>query len=176
MKKYRKMLADINAPYLQSLMKLIETQSKTTIAHWCIDYAQENIFPIYEKTYPNDERPMNALNAANEWLDGKVKLPYVKNIILNECHAAAREAEGNPAAQAAARTCGQVASTIHAPTHSIGLALYGALAIAYDKIGVDSDWESLLNVAEEECFKMEESLKFVAVEDEFNPAKINWKC
>ncbi|MDR0794857.1 MAG: hypothetical protein LBE79_02205 [Tannerella sp.] len=34
MKKYRKMLSDINAPYLQSLMKLIETQSKTTLANW----------------------------------------------------------------------------------------------------------------------------------------------
>jgi hypothetical protein len=60
------------------------------------------IVPIYEKTYPNDKRPMNALNAANEWLAGNVKLPVVKNIILNECHAAAREAEANPAAQAAA--------------------------------------------------------------------------
>jgi hypothetical protein len=37
MKKYRKMLSDINAPYLQSLMKLIETQSKTTLAHWSIN-------------------------------------------------------------------------------------------------------------------------------------------
>jgi hypothetical protein len=29
-----------------------------------------------------------SISAAREWLDGKVKLPYVKNIILNECHAA----------------------------------------------------------------------------------------
>ena len=28
MPKYRKMLSDIDAPYLQSLMRLIETQSK----------------------------------------------------------------------------------------------------------------------------------------------------
>jgi len=176
MKKYRKMLSDINAPYLQSLMRLIETQSKTTLAYWSINYAQTNILPIYERAYPSDKRPMNALVAANEWLKGKVKLPYVKNIILNECHAAAREAEGNPAAQAAARTCGQAAATIHAPTHSLGLALYGALAIAYDKLGADTCWETLVYASEEECLKMEEALKTVAVKDEPNPAKINWNC
>jgi len=182
MPKYRKMLNDINAPYLQSLMKLIETQSKTTLAHWCIDYARANILPIYEKTYPGDARCKHALDAAGEWLPpslregGKVKLPYVKNIILNECHAAARESDANPAAQAAARTCGQAAATIHAPTHSIGLALYGALAVAYDKLGIDADWDALLAVAAEECAKMEAALRAVAAPNEPNPAKINWRC
>ncbi|MDR2581687.1 MAG: hypothetical protein LBC85_11945 [Fibromonadaceae bacterium] len=176
MKKYRKMLSDINAPYLQSLMKLIETQSKATLAHWSIDYARENILPIYERVLPGDERPKNALDAANEWLAGKVKLPYVKNIILNECHAAAREAEGNPIAQTVARTCGQAAATIHAPTHSLGLALYGALAVAYNKLGINASWDALVNVAAEECAKMESALRAVAVKNEPNPAKINWNC
>ena len=170
------MLSDINAPYLQSLMRLIETQSKTTLAHWSIDYAREHILPIYEKAYPGDDRPKNALNAAEDWLAGKVKLPYVKNIILNECHAAARETEANPTAQAAARTCGQAAATIHAPTHSLGLALYGALAVAYDKIGIEADWDTLVNAAADECGKMEAALRAVSVENEPNPAKLNWKC
>lgn len=170
------MLSDINAPYLQSLMRLIEMQSKTTLAHWCIDYAQEHIFPIYTKAYPNDARPKHALDAAKEWLDGNVKLPYVKNIILNECHAAARESDGNPAAQTAARTGGQAAATIHAPTHSLGLALYGALAVAYDKLGADADWTELLDIAAEECSKMENALRTIAVENAPNPAKIDWKC
>lgn len=176
MSKYRKMLSDINAPYIQSLMRLIETQSKTTLANWCIDYARAHILPIYEETYPNDSRCKNALDAALEWLDGKVKLPYVKNIILNECHAAAREADGNPAAQAAARTCGQAAATIHTPTHSLGLALYGALAIAYDKLGADAKWDALVDVAAEECTKMEMALQAVAIDNEPNPAKIKWGC
>jgi hypothetical protein len=175
MKKYRKMLSDINAPYLQSLMGLIETQSKTTLARWSIDYAQSTIFPIYEKAFPDDKRPMNALEAANKWLQGKVKLPYVKNIILNECHAAAREAEVSPAAQASARACGQAAATIHAPTHSLGLALYGVLAVAYDKLGADTDWEALVEVAVVECARMEAALQAISVKDEPYPAKINWK-
>jgi len=149
---------------------------KTTFAHWCIDYAWANILPIYEKAYPGDARCEHALDAAEEWLDGKVKLPHVKNIILNECHAAARESDANPAAQSAARTCGQAAATIHAPTHSIGLALYGSLAVAYDKLGIDADWDALVTAAAEECGKMEAALKAVAVENEPNTAKINWRC
>jgi len=176
MPKYRKMLSDIDAPYIQSLMRLIETQSKTTLAHWCIDYSYDKMLPIYEKQNPNDSRCRNALDAAKAWLEGKVKLPYVKNIILNECHAAARESDANPAAQAAARTCGQASATIHAPTHSLGLALYGALAVAYNTLGVDAPWDSLVEVAEAECKVMEAALREVAVDNEPNPAKINWKC
>ena len=176
MAKHKKMLNDINAPYIQSLMRLIETQSKTTLAHWGIDYSYTYILPIYEKAYPNDLRCRNALDAAKEWLDGKVKLPYVKNIILNECHAAARESTDNPSAQAAARTCGQAAATIHAPTHSLGLALYGALAIAYDALGTDAPWVELDAFAGDECSKMEAALHAVAIPNEANPAKINWKC
>ena len=176
MKKYRKMLSDINAPYLQSLMRLIETQSKITLANWALRYTQAYILPIYEKRCPGDNRPLHALDAARDWLAGEVKLPYVKNIILNECHAAARELTGSHAAQAAARTCGQAAATIHTPTHSLGLALYGALSIAYDKLGADADWDTLVDVASRECAKMEAALLAVAVENEPNPAKVNWNC
>jgi len=176
MPKHRKMLNDWQAPYIQSLMRLIETQSKITLANWCLDYAERVIIPIYEKQCPGDSRPQKALSAAREWLSGNMKLPEVKKIILNECHAAARELDSNPTAQAAARTCGQAASCIHAPTHSLGLAFYGALAVAYDKLGIDAKWDALLSAAAEECANMETALRAVAVENELNPAKINWNC
>ena len=175
-KKYRKMLCDMNAPYLQPLMRLIGTQSKETLARWAIEYAREQILPIYGKAYPGDARCWHALDAAEAWLAGGVKLPQVKRIILDECHAAAREAEGNPAAQAAARTCGQAAATIHAPTHALGLALYGSLAIAYDRLGADAGRDALVSVAAKECCKMEEALCAVAVADEPNPARIRRNC
>lgn len=174
--KYRKMLNDWNAPYIQSLVRMIETQSKPTLANWCLDYGETHILPIYQKAYPGDNRPAHTIAAAREWLAGRVKLPYVKNSILNEAHAAAREAQGNPAAQAAARAIGQAASTIHAPTHSVGIALYGALAVAYDTLGVDATWQALEQAAGEECGRMEAALGAVAVENEKNPAKIRWKC
>lgn len=51
MPKLKKMLGNWREPYMQSLMGLIETQSKVTIANWCIDYAEEYILPIDYKTY-----------------------------------------------------------------------------------------------------------------------------
>lgn len=175
MPKARKMLSDWNAPYIQALMKLIETQSKSTLAHWAVDYAEQSILPLWNKHYPEDQRPHNALHAAREWLSGSIKLPQAKTSIL-ECHAAAREADTNPVAQAAARAIGQCASTIHSARHCIGLALYGALAVAYDTLGTNASWKALEQCAADECWRMLDALQSVSVEDEPNPAKIVWKC
>ena len=176
MPKCRKMLSDIDAPCLQSLMRLIETQSKATLANWAIGYARAHILPIYEKAYPNDARCGRALDAADEWLDGKVKLPYVKHIILNECHAAARELDDNPVAQAAARAVGQGSAVVHTLTHSLGLFFYAAAAVAYDRVGLDAADEVYAEIAEEVCLDYTAALRAVAVENEPNPAKLKWNC
>jgi len=183
MSKPRKMLGSANAPYILSLMRLIDTQSKATIASWCMDYAEAHILPIFEKRCPGDDRPSWRLPPRGSWLaplcargGGKKKLPEVRQIILHECHAAAREFDGKPAAQAAARACGQASACFHTPTHSLGLAFYGAAAIAYDRVGLDETPEVYDQIAAEECAKMAAALRAVAVEDESNPAKINWGC
>jgi hypothetical protein len=156
-------------------MKLIKTQSKATLAMWAVDYSERVILPLWSKHYPDDLRLQNALNAAREWLSGTIKLPRAKSAIL-ECHAAARDADANSAAQAAARAIGQSASTIHSARHCIGLALYGAIAVAYDTLGTNAPWEQLERCAAEECGRMEAALHAAAVENEPNPAKIDWKC
>ena len=175
MPKARKMLSDWNAPYIQSLMRFIETQSKATLANWAVEYSGRVILPIWIRHYPEDLRPQNALHAARAWMSGAIKLPQAKSAIL-ACHAAAREADGNPAAQAAARTIGQCASTIHSARHCIGLAFYGAIAVAFDQLGTDAPWEQIEKRAAEECAHMEAALRAIAVESEPNPAKIDWKC
>lgn len=175
MPKPRKMLGAADSPYIISLMRLIETQSKTTIANWCIDYAEQHILPIYLKHCPLDCRLYNALVAAKDWLHGKIKLPAAKKFIL-DCHAAAREAEHNPIAQAAARSIGQASSVIHMPAHSLGMCFYAAAAIAYDRVGLNETAEYYDRTAAKECAKMETALRAVAVVDEPNPAKINWYC
>lgn len=175
MARLRKMLSDWDAPYMQSLVKLIKTQSKPTLANWAVDYAERVLLPLWNKDFPEDPRPQNALNAAREWLAGAIKLPQAKKVIL-ECHAAARVSEGNPAAQAAARAIGQCASTIHSARHCVGLPLYGALAVAYDTLGTEAPWTQLEQCAAKECGRMLEALRAVSVEAEPNPAKIDWKC
>ena len=175
-KKLRKMLGDVKAPSTVALMRLIDTQGKKTICNWCIDYAEAKIIPIFEKHCPHDPRPRNALKAARDYLDGKVKFPVVKNIILNECHAAARELEANPVAQAAARACGQASAVVHTLSHSLGLYFYGAAAIAYDRAGLNANAEVYNQIAEEVCAEMTAALQAVAVEDEPDPVRIKWNC
>lgn len=175
-KKIRKMLGDLNAPETIALMRLIDTQSRLTICNWCIDYAQQHILPVFEKNYPDDARPRKALKAARGYLEGKVKFPDVKNIILNECHAAARELDGNPSAQAAARTCGQAAAVVHTLSHCLGLYFYGAAALAYDRLGLDATEDEYRVFAVQMCTDLTESLQTVSVKNEPNPAKIKWYC
>ena len=175
-KKPRKMLGDVYAPSCVELRNLIDTQSKDTIRMWCLTYAENKILPIFEKHCPGDGRPRNAVNAAHEYLDGKVKFPVVKNIILNECHAAARELDANPTAQAAARAVGQGSAVVHTLTHSLGLYFYAAAAVAYDLIGFDASDGAYAAIAEEVCLDYMDALRAVAVEDEANPARLKWNC
>lgn len=175
MAKPRKMLGAANAPYIVSLITLMDTQSKTTICHWSIEYAQQHILPIYEKTYPADLRPRMALQAAKEWLAGTIQFPAAKRKIL-DAHAAAKEAEDHPAAQAAARAAGQAASAIHVPTHALGVAFYGAAAVAYDRIGIHGTSEQYENIAASECANYELALKNVSIENEPHPIQVKWHC
>ncbi len=170
----RKTLGEVDSPYIISLLRLFETQSKETLTNFAVGYVEKNILPIYEKEFPGDMRPQGALIAARDWLAGKIKLPEAKKYIL-AAHAAAREAEGHPAAQAAARAAGQAASAIHSARHSIGIAFYGAAAIAYDRIGISAKPKEYEKIAEEECAKIGKALREVSVKNEKNPAKIKWR-
>jgi hypothetical protein len=176
MTKRRKMLGDVNAQSTVALKDLIDTQSKETIRKWCLDYAENKILPIFEKYCPRDKRPRNAIKAAHDYLDGKVKFPVVKNIILNECHAAARELEANPAAQAAARAVGQGTAVVHTLTHSLGLFFYAAAAVAYDRAGLEAAADVYDKIAEEVCLDYTNALRSAAVKNEPNPAKLKWNC
>lgn len=160
MSQKRKMLSDVDAPYIKQLIKEIETHNKETLVMWTLDYSERVLLPIWEKHYPEDLRPTSAINASRQWLAKEIKLPQAKIAIL-ACHAAAREADANLAAQAAARAIGQSSSTIHSTRHSSGLALYGALAVAYDALGTDVPWEQLEKCAEEECGRMLDALHFL---------------
>ena len=175
MAKLRKMLGAAESPYILSLMSLIETQSKTTIGDWCVDYAEKYILNIYEKAFPEDDRLRLAVEAYRSYRKGELKLPELKKAAALTVQAA-KEAEKNPAAQAAARTIGQAIGAVYTPTHSLGLAFYGAAAIAYDRVGLEEKPEVYDRIAAQECAKMEEALRACMVENEKNPAKIKWYC
>lgn len=175
-KKPRKMLGDVNSPSVVALRNLIDTQSKETIRTWCLGYAEANLLPLFEKHCPGDGRPRNALNAARAYIGGKVKFPVVKESILNQCHAAARELDANPAAQAAARAIGQGSAVVHTLTHSLGLYFYAAAAIAYDGAGLAASKEAYAKIAEEVCLAYTRALQALAVPGEPNPVYLKWYC
>jgi hypothetical protein len=43
-------------------------------------------------------------------------------------------------------------------------------------LGTKAPWEQLEQCAAEECVRMLDALRAVSVDNEPNPAKINWKC
>ncbi|MDV4151971.1 hypothetical protein R0131_14175 [Clostridium sp. AL.422] len=102
-----------------------------------------------------------------------MKLTDAKKIV-KEVQIAAREADRNPASQAAARAIAATTSTINSLSSSLGLAFYGSAAIAYSFIGVNGNDEVYDEIAARECKNMEEALREIAIIDEPNPAKIKW--
>lgn len=161
---YKKILSNLDAPYLLELRELVQSQSKSTLIQWAVTYSEQVMIPLWKKYHPDDPRPMEALEAARLWVKGVIKLPTAKTVILY-CHKAAREVEGNLVAQGAARAIAHSASTIHSARHSIGLVLYGALAIAYDQLGINAPWDELERKAAQECEKMLIALKQISKDE-----------
>lgn len=173
-RKLRKTLGDFQSPHIISLMRLVETQSKTSLIKWGTGYTEKHIIPIYEGAYPLDNRPGYALSNAIGWLEGRVKFIDAKQSNY-DAHAAATEAEGNYSAQAAARAAAHAALTIHVPAHCLGIAFYGTAALAYAQAGINEDPEVYDEIAASECAKMEAALRSIAVRNESDPASIDWK-
>ena len=99
MAKLRKMLGRADDPQIVTLMHLIETQSKPTLAAWAAACVQERYLPVYERAYPHDRRLRELIEAVDDHLRGALKLPQLK-ILLRQARAVPQEAEGDPAAQA----------------------------------------------------------------------------
>lgn len=169
-----KTLGDFQTPCILSLMALIETQSKPTLVRWATAYATERLLPVYERIVPADSRPRNALLGAIGWLEGRVRFADAK-VTNNDAHTAATQAEGKPAAQAAARAAAHAALTIHVPAHCLGVAFYGLAALAYAQAGEAADAETCARIVTRGCAGMEAALRKTATADEPNPARLDWK-
>jgi hypothetical protein len=112
----------------ESLRDLVGKTDHRTLGIWAKECA-ERILPFFEKEYPSDERPRNALAVLQAWIDtGEFNMTKIRRVSLSS-HAAAREVgEDNPA-RSAARAAGQAVATAHVSTHSLGAAIYTLQAI-----------------------------------------------
>lgn len=175
MAKLRKMLGKIEEPEVVALMRLIETQSKETLAAWAADYTESQVLSIYEKAYAGDDRLRDMLWAVRSYLNGEKKLTELK-VILRDGRKIAGEIEDNPAAQAAARAISTACAVVQTPTNALGFTFYTAAAVVYDRAGLEEKPDVYDAMASEELRNMRESLEAAAVPDEKHPAKISWGC
>ena len=124
MAKLRKMLGRADDPQIIQLMRLIETQSKTTLAAWAANCARDRYLAVYEQAYPDDRRLRELIEAVCAHLDGRVKLAEIK-ALLRQARTIAQQAEATPAAQAAARAIATACAVIQTPTNALDLCSTG---------------------------------------------------
>lgn len=127
---------------------LVKETDQRTLATWAIDCA-ERVLPYFEKKFPDDSRPRDALATLRAWITtGEFHMAVIRSASLAS-HAAARDAGEDTPARSAARAAGQAVATAHVRTHSLGAALYAQQAVfrAADPDGAEAaaaqerDWQ-----------------------------------
>lgn len=171
----RRMLGDIHSPECLALMRLIQTQSKQTLAAWAVGYAKARYLPIYEAQHPEDARLREGVSRTERCLGGECKLADIKPD-LKALRQLAASLTGEPAAQAAARAVATACATVSTPTNALGFLFYGAAATAYHTVGLTESAEAYDRLAAEELRRACDALARVAIPDEPKPAKIDWHC
>lgn len=131
----------------QRVVKLMKKTDQKILALWAIACAKR-VLPYFEKKYPKDQRPRNALATLQTWIKtGVFSMAVIRGASL-DAHAAAREAGEDNAARSAARAAGQAVATAHVATHSLGAAIYALQAIyrnnpatAPSAVKKEQDWQ-----------------------------------
>jgi hypothetical protein len=123
-------------------------EDQRALAAWAADCA-ERVLPLFEKAYPDDDRPRRAIATCRAWVrSGVFKMAEIRGASLG-AHAAARAAKENDAACFTARAAGQAAATAHVTQHAYGGAYYALKAVAAAaparaevKVSRERSWQS----------------------------------
>ena len=170
----RKMLGSADHPEIIRLMRLIETQSKATLARFSADYAEAHYLPITDALLPEEARLRDALAAVRAHMDG-APLSAVKAAV-KEARAAAQALTKFPVAQAAARAIATACGVAVTPTNALGFTFYGAAAIAYHTAGTEADRAVHDSLADQELARIRTALEAACIPDEPDPVKVDWGC
>ncbi len=166
----RKMLGSVDHPQIIRLMRLIETQSKSTLAAFAADYVSVHYLPIAGE----DARLSEALEAVRTHLSGEAHIKDVKPL-LKAARAASQE-EKDPTRQAAKRAIATAAAVVITPTNALGFAFYGAAAYAYHTAGTKATADEYDALATAELACIVAALESAAIPDEPDPVKVDWGC
>ena len=123
-----------NGKYLQDLADLFTDRSHRQIVLWAFDFAEESV-RLFKSKYPNERRQREALEAAQDWAAGRIKMRPAQRKIL-DCHAAAKELSDREDI-AICHSIGQACSVVHTAGHAMGYPIYDLTAIIY-RYGIDN--------------------------------------
>jgi hypothetical protein len=126
-------LAELKQRYLgkhQDFWVFFNRNDHKALGLWAAECA-EHLLPYFEKDYPGDTRPRDALNTLRDWAHtGKFSMPVIRGASLG-AHRAAHEVEmEDKTASFAAHAAGQAVATAHVPTHALGPVLYSMKLVA----------------------------------------------
>jgi hypothetical protein len=102
------------------------------LTHWAAACAAR-VVASFEGRHRADERPRQALSAAQGWASGELEGHQVRQY-SRAADAAAREAN-HEAAIAAARACAEVALISRGELHAVSVAAYARVAVAAENAG-----------------------------------------
>ncbi len=127
-------------------MKKFNKENQKLLAVWALDCA-EHVLPLFEKAFPNDNRPRKAIEIGRKWiLTGAFRMSEIRGASLS-AHASAKDAKENSVACFVAHAAGQAVATAHVTQHAYGGAYYALKAIsavssedAKENIAKEFDW------------------------------------
>jgi immunity protein 5 of polymorphic toxin system len=112
----------------EQVSDLVATANHKTLVVWACDCA-ERVLPFFEARFPDDDRPRRAIELGRAWVEtGIFRMREVRTASL-AAHAAARAAQDDDVARAAARAAGQAVAAAHVAGHAIAAAIYAATAV-----------------------------------------------
>ena len=127
--RHNQVLFSKNTEYLQDLSLLFSQQEHRAITLWAFEFAEETIEKLKRK-YPNEQRPQEALMAAQNWAAGKIKMQPAQRKIL-DCHAFAKEISPKEDI-AMCHAIGQACAVVHTAGHAIGYPIYDLTSIVFE--------------------------------------------
>lgn len=132
-KKKNQILFSKDSIFLQDLSDELNEQNHRVIILWSFALAHESINELKRK-YPHENRPQEALIAAKDWAQGKIKMRQAQRKIL-DCHQFAKELDCKEDI-AAVHAIGQACSVVHTAGHALGYPIYDLSSIVY-KYGIE---------------------------------------
>ncbi|MCX6743598.1 MAG: hypothetical protein NT116_05170 [Candidatus Parcubacteria bacterium] len=132
----------------EEMLELVKNTDHKILALWAID-CTKRVLPYFEKKYPKDRRPRQAIKTLQTWIKtGVFKMAVIRKASLDS-HAAAREVGEDTAARSAARASGQAVATAHVSRHSYGSAVYAQQSLyrasnssnAETNVAKERDWQ-----------------------------------